>query len=278
MAFKFMTTAAATAMLLAVTACTANVTTTAPGGTGGGGGETARAAVQVSETAPEVQQLNLGDLLPYRLETSDPNQANKTWIIFYYSAKENKSYRCVTRIGQKVEFTEVTSAEDRYTAGAEIDEAKWKVDSEQAKTAVVQSIKQTVNVDVDVTAITNMVLLSAVEFTRRTGTPSQDPVWVCTVKPVSGATPTASPTAAPTASPTAAPTTEPTASPTAAPTAEPTAAPTAAPTIVNNITNVYINANNGNQIAVNTGTQTNTDTTQTDTTTTGGSTTTTTTP
>jgi hypothetical protein len=273
MTIKYLTGATLTVLMLAVTACTANITTTTPGtSSGGGGGETAKAAVQVSETAPEVAELNLGDLLPYRLETLEPNQANKTWIIYYYSAKDNKSYRCRTKMGQKVEFVEVTADADRYSPGAEIDETRWQVDSEQAKTVAVQAF-QTVNVNVTTMNITNMVLLSAVEFTRRTGTPSDDPVWVCTVNPGTAASP--SPSATPTASPTATPTASPTAMPTESPSATPTASPTTGTTIVNNITNVYINAKNGNQISVNTGTQTNAGN-NTNTTTTGNGTSTTT--
>lgn len=256
MAYQTWTRATLMVAILTITACTANVNATLPGtNTGGGGGETAKAAIQVSEADPEVTKLDLGDLTPYRIECPEPDQANKTWIIFYFSAKTNKSYRCQTRVGQKVEFIEVTTETDRYKPGDDIDEAKWKVDSEQAKTSAVQVV-QKVNVNINVTKIKvkNLVLVSAADFTRRTGTPSQDPVWVCTVDHDGAASP------APSASPSPVPSESPSASPSMSP--EPSASPSASPsptgttTIVNNI--IYINANNGNQINVNTGTQTNT--------------------
>lgn len=256
MAFNVLTRATLMVAILGVTACTANINATTPGvNLGGGGGETAKAAIQVSESDPEVAKLDLGDLTPYRIECPDPDAANKSWIIFYYSAKTNKSYRCNTKVGQKVEFIEVTDGENQYRQGAEIDETKWKIDSEQAKTNAVKVVQ---NVNITQIRVTNLVLLSAAEFTRRTGTPSQDPVWVCTVDPGPSASP--SPTASPSPMPTASPSTSP--SPSPEPTATPSAvpSPTGGTTIVNNITNVYINANNGNQIAVNTGTQTNTET------------------
>lgn len=217
----------ATAALL-VGACTANVTV--PPGAGGGAGQASGSALEAyTATRGDAEVRALGELRPYRVE-----ETGEDWVVYYYSPESAKSYRCVYGEGRDVVVQEVTSSARAYREGDEIVQADWQVDSEQARNEAIQAVKAEVDMDLDLFNVSSLVLVSAEEFSRLTGLASDAPVWICRVEPEE----------------TAEPSPEPSASPSASPSPEPTTAP---PTVVQQITTVYINAKNGNKIAVNTG-------------------------
>lgn len=244
MPFRKLIAPALASALLLTAACTANINTPPVAGGGSGQVESTSALEAFSGSRADAEVQALGELRPYRVEET----GSDAWVIYYYAPERDKSYRCVYREGEDVVVTEVTAAAERYRANDEIEQSEWKIDSEQARTAAVQAAvgDQSLNMNL---AVTNLMLVSAERFAALTGMTTDAPVWICQVEPP----------ASPAPSPSVSPTTTPSAEPTSEPTAEPTATP-GNTTIINPSTTVYINAKNGNQIAVNTGGPINTGT------------------